>query len=56
MNAIGLRHRHSFRHNYLLPAIELNLIELTVPDKPNSSKQKYKLTPLGLEYKHVQGK
>jgi hypothetical protein len=42
MELLGLKHRPTFRDNYLLPALELGLIEITVPDKPNSSKQKYK--------------
>ncbi len=42
MELLGLKHRPTFRDNYLLPALELGLIEMTVPDKPNSSKQKYR--------------
>ena len=42
MGLLGLKHRPTFRDNYLLPALELGYIEMTVPDKPNSSKQKYK--------------
>jgi Fic family protein len=42
MNRVGLRHRPTFRENYLLPALTLRLIEMTVPDKPNSSRQKYR--------------
>ena len=30
-----LKHRPTFRDNYLLPALERGLIEMTVPDKPN---------------------
>ena len=36
-----------FREVYLNPAIEYNLVSLTIPDKPTSSKQKYRLTELG---------
>jgi len=42
MELMGLKHRPSFRENYLLPALKLGYIEMTIPDKPNSSKQKYK--------------
>jgi Fic family protein len=42
MELLGLKHRPTFRDNYLLPALKLRLIEMTIPDKPNSSKQKYK--------------
>ncbi|UYO64435.1 hypothetical protein LNN31_08430 [Acetobacterium wieringae] len=40
MEILGLRHRQTFRDNYLLPAMEKGLIEMTIPAKPNSSKQK----------------
>jgi len=42
MVLIGLKHRPTFRDNYLLPTLKLGYIEMTIPDKPNSSKQKYK--------------
>lgn len=42
MELVGIKHRPTFRKNYLLPAIEQGLIEMTIPDKPNSSKQKYR--------------
>lgn len=41
MKLVGIKHRPTFRKNYLLPAIEQGFIEMTIPDKPNSSKQKY---------------
>jgi predicted HTH transcriptional regulator len=34
-------------NNYLHPAMEQGLIEYTLPDKPNSRLQKYRLTPKG---------
>ena len=42
MERLGIKHRPNFRDKYLLPAMKLGLIEMTIPDKPNSSKQKYK--------------
>lgn len=42
MELLCLKHRPTFRDNYLLPALGLGLIEMTVPDKPNSSKQRYR--------------
>jgi len=42
MELLGLKHRPSFRDNYLLPALKLGYIEMTIPDRPNSSKQKYR--------------
>ena len=48
--ALGLKHEDHFRHAYLLPALRAGLIEMTIPDKPRSSKQRYRLTSAGSEY------
>lgn len=45
--ALGLKDRKSFRVRYLLPALAKSLIEMTIPDKPKSSLQKYRMTELG---------
>ena len=42
MDRLGLSHRPTFRKNYLNPALEQGLIEMTIPDKPNSRNQKYR--------------
>ncbi len=42
MIKLKLNHRPSFRQSYLKPALELKLIEMTIPEKPNSSLQKYR--------------
>ncbi|MCI1305637.1 MAG: Fic family protein [Lachnospiraceae bacterium] len=42
MNILGLSHRPTFRKNYLNPALEMGLIEMTISDKPNSRNQKYR--------------
>ena len=41
MEKLGLKSREGFRRNYLHSAIELNLIRMTIPDKPNSRNQRY---------------
>ncbi|GHT15788.1 hypothetical protein AGMMS4956_16550 [Bacteroidia bacterium] len=51
-SALKLLNRENFRLNYLKTALEQGVIEMTIPDKPNSKLQKYRLTPLGLEMKN----
>lgn len=48
-DSLNLSDRKSFLKTYLLPAIESGLIELTIPDKPNSRNQRYRLTEVGKE-------
>jgi Fic family protein len=43
MDALSLSDAKSFRQRYLLPALTEKLIEMTIPDKPNSRLQKYRL-------------
>jgi ATP-dependent DNA helicase RecG len=47
---LGLKDPEHFRKRYLLPALEQGLVEMTLPDKPNSSRQRYRLTELGRRY------
>lgn len=42
MSRLNLKSRAAFRQNYLLPAIKNGLVEMTVPDKPNSRNQMYR--------------
>ena len=51
-DALNLKHEDHFRETYLLPALQAGLIEMTIPDKPRSSKQRYRLTMEGREYLH----
>ncbi len=48
--ALGLSDRKSFRDRYLTPALAAGLIEMTVPEKPTSRLQKYRLTVRGHEW------
>jgi ATP-dependent DNA helicase RecG len=49
-DALGLKHTPHFRQAYLLPALVPNLIEMTLPDKPNSRSQRYRLTAKGQQW------
>jgi len=44
---LKLKDREDFRKQYLNEALKLELIEMTIPDKPNSRLQKYRLTEKG---------
>lgn len=46
-NLLGLKDKVNFRLLYLKPALEAGLIEMTIPGKPNSKHQKYRLTEKG---------
>lgn len=41
MEKLNIKSRDTLRNKYLHPAIKQGLIKLTIPDKPNSSKQMY---------------
>ncbi len=45
--ALGLSDRKSFRERYLKPALDEGLIEMTIPDRPRSRLQQYRLTDRG---------
>jgi len=47
MAVIGRKNRTKFRDQVLRPLINNGLVEMTIPDKPRSSKQKYRLTTAG---------
>ena len=48
---LDLSDRKHLRLNYLKPALELGVVEMTLPDKLQSKLQKYRLTQLGLALK-----
>jgi len=47
MKLLNISHREYFREKYIKEAIRIGLIEPTIPEKPNSPKQKYRLTNKG---------
>ena len=47
MKVIGRSNRTKFRNHVINPLIEAGWLEMTFPDKPTSSKQKYRLTEKG---------
>ncbi len=47
MTALSWTNRTKFRNKYLNPLIGEGLIEMTIPDKPQSSLQRYRLTEKG---------
>jgi len=47
LNAVGYKTRTGNFKNSLSRLLELGMIEMTIPDKPRSSKQRYRLTPKG---------
>jgi len=47
MEIAGRSDRTKFRNQVLMPLLEEQLLEMTVPDKPTSSKQKYRITEKG---------
>ncbi len=49
MAMLGLKDRAHFVNSYLIPALDAELIEMTIPDRPRSMHQKYRLTKKGAD-------
>lgn len=49
MNIFSWTNRTKFRNKYINPLIKEGLIEMTIPDKPRSGKQKYVISAKGRE-------
>lgn len=49
MNSVGQTNRTRFRKQVLKPLIDAELIAMTIPDKPQSSRQRYVITEKGRE-------
>jgi hypothetical protein len=47
MERLGLSHRPTFLYDYLRPALDADLVEMTNPDHPKSPRQQYRVTETG---------
>ena len=54
--ALALKHEEHFREAYLTPTLQLGLVEMTIPDKPKSRLQKYRITSKGRAWLAAHGK
>jgi hypothetical protein len=50
MASLGLKDEKHFRESYQQAAVTTGLVEMTIPDKPQSRNQKYRLTAAGRAY------
>jgi len=41
MEMLNLKSKETFRKNYMNPALEIGIVKMTIPDKPNSKNQRY---------------
>ena len=41
MEMMNFKHKSNFRKKYILPLLESEKLEMTIPDKPNSKEQRY---------------
>lgn len=46
-NSLGFEETYEIRRQVIIPMMELGIVEMTLPDKPTSSKQRYKLSLKG---------
>ena len=47
MTVMVLKNRSKFREKYVTPLLEEDILAMTIPDKPTSSRQHYCLTEKG---------
>ncbi|MEI7696071.1 MAG: hypothetical protein WCI64_10565 [Chlorobium sp.] len=47
MDALNIKDRQHFRDAFLQPSLNGNFVEMTIPKKPSSPLQKYRLTETG---------
>jgi ATP-dependent DNA helicase RecG len=49
-DVLSLKHRDHFETAYLKPALAVQAIEMSLPDKPRSRLQRYRLTAIGRQW------
>lgn len=49
LSFLNLSDRTKFRKKYIYPLLDAGILQMTIPDKPNSSTQRYFLTQYGLD-------
>ena len=47
LSLLGIKNRVDLYTRFLLPAVQQELVEYTIPDRPKSRLQKYRLTDKG---------
>jgi ATP-dependent DNA helicase RecG len=47
MTCLGLKDEKHFRESYQQVAVNTGLVEMTIPNKPQSRNQKYRLSAMG---------
>jgi ATP-dependent DNA helicase RecG len=55
IEALGLKDRMHFVNEYLQPALNAGLVKMTIPEKPRSRMQKYRLTEEGIQLHDILG-
>ena len=50
---MGFADRTKFRRKYIHQLLEVGILELTIPENPNSRNQKYRLTAKGITLKNL---
>ena len=53
--ALKLRDVGNLRERYLKPCLKGGWIEMTIPDKPSSRNQRFRLTPAGRDHLEARG-
>ena len=53
--ALGLRNLGNLRERYLRPCLDSGWIEMTIPEKPSSVNQRFRLTPAGWDHRKELG-